>query len=64
LSIATASFDGLQFGRAWLDQPGAAFLPQAVAVAADGQDVAVVEKPVEDGGGDDGIAEDLAPFAD
>jgi hypothetical protein len=47
-----------------LDQPGSAFLAQAIAVAADGDYLAVMEQPVEDGGGDDRIAEDGAPFAD
>jgi hypothetical protein len=34
------------------------------SVAADGDDVAVMEQPVEDGGGDDGVAEGGAPFPD
>ena len=34
-----------------------------VALATDGEDVTVVEQPVEDRGGNDRIAEDLAPFA-
>ena len=47
-----------------LQKAGAALFAQAVAVAADGDDVAVVKQAVEDGGGHDRIAEDLAPFAD
>ena len=31
------------------DNPGLAFLSQAIAFAFDGQDVAVVQKPVQDG---------------
>lgn len=46
-----------------LDQAGAALLAQPIAVAADGDDVAVVEEPVEDGGGGHWIAENRAPFA-
>jgi len=42
----------------------AAFRAQAVAVATDGDDVVMVQEPVEDGGGDDGIAEHRAPLAD
>jgi hypothetical protein len=42
----------------------ATLLPEAVGLAADGEDVAVVEQAVEDRGGDDGVAEDVAPFAD
>lgn len=34
---------------------------EAVAVAADGDNVAVVEESVEDGHSDDGVAEDGAP---
>jgi hypothetical protein len=37
---------------------------QAVAIAADGDHVAVVEQAVQDGSGDDGIAEHGAPFGD
>jgi hypothetical protein len=39
------------------DEAGAAFLTQSAAVAAVGDDLAVVQKPVEDHGGDDRIAE-------
>ncbi len=37
---------------------------EPVAGAVDGDDVAVVEEPVEDGGGEDFVTEDLAPFAE
>lgn len=47
---------------AWLaSEPaiaGPAFLAQAVAVAADGDDLAVAQQPVEDRGGHYGVAED------
>lgn len=36
-------------------------VPEAVAGAVDEEDVALVEEPVEDRGGDDVIAEELAP---
>ena len=39
------------------DEAGAAFLMQSAAVAAVGDDLAVVQEPVEDHGGDDRIAE-------
>lgn len=35
---------------------------QPVAGAVDGDDLAVVEESIEDGGGEDLVAEDLAPF--
>ena len=41
-----------------------ALLAQPVAVAADGDHVAVVQQPVQDGGGHHGVAEHRAPFAD
>src|SRR5260370_1470088 len=50
--------------RCCFDQPRAALLAYPVAVAADRDDVAMVQQPVEDGGGDDSIAEDAAPLAD
>src|SRR4051794_16597497 len=46
------------------EQPGTSFLAQPVAVAADRDDVTVVQQPVEDCGRDDGIAEHGAPLAD
>jgi hypothetical protein len=33
-------------------------------VAAEGDDFGVVEEPVEDGGGEDLVAEDAAPFGE
>ena len=39
-------------------------LPQAVAGAFDLHDDGVVQQPVEQGGGDNGIAEHLAPFSE
>jgi hypothetical protein len=47
-----------------LDETRTTLLAQAIAVAADGDDVAVMKQPIEDGGGDDGIAEDGTPLAD
>ncbi len=52
----------VQLGR--LDEAGAALFAQPVAVAADGDDLAVVQEAVEDRGCDDGVAEHGAPFAD
>ena len=39
-------------------------LAQAVAGALDLDDDGMVQKPVQQGGGDDGIAENLAPFGE
>src|SRR5260370_8964940 len=50
--------------RCCFDQPRAALLAYPVAVAAHRDDVALVQQPVEDGGGDDSIAADAAPLAD
>ena len=36
---------------------------QPVAVSFEGDDFGVVDEPVEDGGGDGGVAEDFAPAA-
>src|SRR5512147_1313988 len=47
-----------------LDQAGAPLLAQPVAVAANGDHVAVMQQPVEDGGGDYRIAEHRAPVTD
>ncbi len=38
--------------------------PEAVAGAVNGDDIAVEEEPVEDGGGEDFVTEDLAPSAE
>src|SRR5512144_3193736 len=46
------------------DQAGAPLLAQPVAVAADGENVAVMQQPVEDGSGDHRIAEHRAPVTD
>ena len=42
--------------------PGATLVFEAVAITADGDDVAVVQHAVEDGGGGDRVAKDHAPF--
>jgi hypothetical protein len=54
----------LRTERRALDEPGAALLAQAEAVAADGKDVAVVQEAVENGRRDHRIAEHAPPFAD
>src|SRR3954471_22531960 len=48
---------------AGLEQPRAALLAQPVAVAFDGQHVAVVEQTVEDRGRDHGVVQDRPPLA-
>jgi hypothetical protein len=47
-----------------LTRPAATFFPQAIAVAAGGNHVAVVEQAAEDGAGDNGVAEDLASLTE
>ena len=47
-----------------LDEAALALGAEPVAVAADGQHVAVVQQPVEDGGRDHRIGEHRAPFGD
>jgi hypothetical protein len=47
-----------------LQEPAAALFLQAVAVATDGDHVAVVEKPIENSGCHHGIAEHGPPFSD
>jgi hypothetical protein len=47
-----------------MQQPAATLFLQSIAVTADGDDVTVVQQTIEDGGGDDGIAEYRAPLAD
>ena len=37
---------------------------EPAGVAAEGDDLGVVEEPVEDGGGEDLVAEDAAPFGE
>ena len=46
------------------EEAGVPFLPEPVALAADVEHVAVVQQPVQDGRGDDGVAEKLAPLAE
>src|SRR5207249_3162611 len=46
------------------EEAGALLLAQAGALAADVEDVAVVQEPVEDRGGDHGVAAHLAPLAE
>src|SRR6266516_800393 len=53
---------GLWHGRGGVG--GGAVVFHAPAGPVDGDDVAVVEEPVEDGGGEDLVGEDLAPFAE
>ena len=48
---------GVWCGRPWLE----VFVAQAVAVAFEGDDFGVVDEPVDHGGSDDVVAEDLAP---
>jgi hypothetical protein len=51
-------------GWSGAEEAGPLLLSEAVALAADVEDVAVVEEPVEDGGGDDRVAEHLAPLGE
>src|SRR5258708_17521955 len=53
---------GLWHGRGGVGGGAVVFHPPAGPV--DGDDVAVVEEAVEDGGGEDFVGEDLAPFAE
>jgi len=50
--------------KLFFDQSGSLFLFQPVGLALDVDHGAVVEQPVQDGGGDDLIAEDFAPLAE
>ncbi len=43
------------------EQPGLVFLPEPVALAPDVEHVAVVQKPVQDRRGNDGVPRKLAP---
>src|SRR5882724_6661240 len=56
-------WDALRDGRR-LQQAGAPLLAEPVAVAANGEDVAVMEQAVEDGGCHHGVAEHCSPLAD
>ena len=47
-----------------LDQSAPSLGAQPIAVASDRQHVAVMQEPVEDGGGDDGVGEHRAPLGD
>src|SRR5260370_37185665 len=47
-----------------LQQPAATLLLQPITVAADCNDVAVVQQTIKDRGGDHGVAEDRVPLAD
>src|SRR5689334_15666917 len=46
------------------EEAGPLLLSEPVAFAPDVEDVAVVEQSIEDGGGDDGVAEHLAPLGE
>ncbi len=43
-------------------KPGLALLPEPIALALDHEGVAVMQESIEDGGGDDVVAEDLTPL--
>src|SRR5438094_5948376 len=43
-------------------EPGLALLPEPIALALDHEGVAVMQESIEDGGGDDVVAEDLTPL--
>jgi hypothetical protein len=51
-------------GHLGLPLDGLEAVLEPVAVAVDRDDFAVVQEPVEDRGGQDLVAEDLAPFAE
>jgi len=57
-------FHHLLLGLSAAEEPGALLLPQAVALPVDVQDMAVMQQPVQDGGGDDHIPQHLAPFGE
>ena len=46
------------------EEPRLALLSEPVALPSDVEDVAVVEQPVQDGRGDDGVAQQLTPLAE
>src|SRR5947207_2395139 len=50
---------GFQGRRAMQPEPGLALLPEPIALALDHEGVAVMQESIEDGGGDDVVAEDL-----
>ena len=45
------------------EEPGLSFCSEPVAVAPDVEHVAVVQPPVQDRWGDDGVAQQFAPIA-
>jgi hypothetical protein len=47
-----------------LQKAGAALFLEPVGLPADRDDGAVMQEPIEDSGGDDGVAEDFSPIAD
>src|SRR2546427_6588017 len=53
---------GFQGRRAMQPEPGLALLPEPIALALDHEGVAVMQESIEDGGGDDVVAEDLTPL--
>src|SRR2546422_11657899 len=53
---------GFQGRRAMQPKPGLALLPEPIALALDHEGVAVMQESIEDGGGDDVVAEDLTPL--
>src|SRR2546428_670818 len=50
------------YGSATQPKPGLALLPEPIALALDHEGVAVMQESIEDGGGDDVVAEDLTPL--
>ena len=46
------------------DEPNLPLLSELVALLPNVQHVAVVQKPVQDGRGDDGVAEEFAPLTE
>src|SRR2546422_8401904 len=53
---------GFQGRRAMQPKPGLALLPEPIALGLDHEGVAVMQESIEDGGGDDVVAEDLTPL--
>src|SRR5437870_13535702 len=53
---------GFQGRCAMQPKPGLALLPEPIALALDHEGVAVMQESIEDGGGDDVVAEDLTPL--
>src|SRR5690606_12208896 len=61
---AALALSGLARRFGLRQKAGSALLPQAIAIAADREDLAVMEQAIEDRGRHHGIAEDAAPLAD